>query len=128
MNDKPDITAVLEYYGATVPTRSGWAKMKCPFHDDSHASAGVNHEEDVFNCLACEISGDIYNIIQKIEKVDFREAKSRAKEIVGEGIKPLRTERRVGRIIPKESGSIAGRRKASSPWGGEQTSRRARNV
>jgi len=124
-----EVEVILKHYGAyNIPQGNGWRNMRCPFHDDSHASAGVNHEEDVFNCLACEISGDIYNIIQKIEKVDFREAKSRAKEIIGEGIKPLRTERRVGRIIPKESGSIAGRRKASSPWGGEQTSRRTRNV
>ena len=124
-----EVELVLKHYGAyNVPQGNGWKNMRCPFHDDSHASAGVNHEEDAFNCLACEISGDIYNIIQKIEKVGFREAKSRAKEIIGESLKPVRTERRVGRIIPKESGSILGRRKTTSTWGSPQASRRSRNV
>ena len=36
---KPELEAVLTHYGIDTPERSGWVKIKCPLHDDSHASA-----------------------------------------------------------------------------------------
>lgn len=80
-DDNPNITAILEYYGGTVPTRSGWAKMKCPFHDDSHASSAVNLKENIFKCHACQYKGNGFNIIMQKEGVGFREA-----IIIAEGI------------------------------------------
>ena len=62
-DDNPNITAILEHYGATVPTRNGWAKMKCPFHNDSHASAAVNLQQNIFKCHGCQYKGSGYNII-----------------------------------------------------------------
>ena len=124
-----EIEIVLKHFGANyIPSGRGWRKMKCPFHNDSHASAGVNHELEAFNCLGCDITGDIYNIIQKIEGVEFVEAKSRAKEIIGEGIKPLRTEHSFGRNVSQKQGAISSRRKETSTWGSAPTSRRSRNV
>ena len=124
-----NVTAVLYHYGAKrVPEGRGWRKMQCPFHDDSHASAGVNHEKDIFNCLACDISGDVYSIIQKIEGVGFREAKLRAEEIVGTSLKPLREKHSLGRKLSEQSGTISGRRKTPSTGSSPSTSRRSRDV
>ncbi len=36
----------------------GWQMVKCPFHDDKHASMGVNREHGGFKCHACGASGD----------------------------------------------------------------------
>jgi DNA primase len=80
--ENPNITAILEHYGATVPTRNGWAKMKCPFHNDSHASAAVNLQDNIFKCHGCQYKGDGYKIIMDKEGVGFREAIDIAKGIL----------------------------------------------
>jgi len=81
ITENPNITAILEHYGATVPTRSGWAKMKCPFHNDSHASAAVNLQENLFKCHGCQYKGSGFKIIMDKEGVSFREA-----IVIAEGI------------------------------------------
>lgn len=110
MNDAPDITTILEYYGAVVPTRSGWAKLKCPFHDDSHASAAVNLGDNIFKCHGCQYKGDAYAIIMLKEGVGFREAITLAKGIFDQSGKvlPQRPARSGG--IPRRTGYNNGTR------------------
>lgn len=72
--EKPDMAAILEHYGIDAPTRIGWAPIKCPLHDDAHASAAVNLDEQKFHCFTCNIHGDVYTIIQKKEQVGFKDA------------------------------------------------------
>ena len=102
--EKPDITVILEHYGARVPTRRGWFSMKCPFHDDRHNSASANRDENVFCCFACQIKGDGYGIIMQKEGVKFREAISIAKGIFDScgKVLPQRTSRSRG--IPRRTG------------------------
>ena len=106
--EKPSMTAVLEYYGARVPTRRGWFSMKCPFHDDSHASASANTDDGAFCCHACQMKGDGYAIIMSKEGVEFREAISIAKRILDQSGKvlPQRTTRSGG--LPRRTGYNAG--------------------
>jgi DNA primase len=108
VRDNPNITAILEHYGATVPTRNGWAKMKCPFHNDSHASAAVNLQENIFKCHGCQYKGDGYKIIMDKEGVGFREAINIAEGILdarGE-VLPQRTTR--GGRLSSRSGNNSG--------------------
>jgi DNA primase len=81
--EKPAIDAILEHYGASsVPHRNGWFSIKCPFHDDKHASATANRTENVFCCFACQTKGDGFAIIMQKEGVKFREAISIAQRIL----------------------------------------------
>jgi DNA primase len=80
--DNPSISPILEYYGATVPSRMGWASMRCPFHDDTHKSASVSKDINVFCCFACQIKGNGYTIIMTKEGVGFREAINIAERIL----------------------------------------------
>ena len=124
-----NISVLLYHYGAKrVPEGRGWRKMQCPFHSDSHASAGVNHEKEAFNCLGCDVTGNVYTIIQKVEGIGFREAKSRAEEIIGESLTPLPKEHRVSRKLSQQQGTISSRRKETPTRSSEPTSRRSRNV
>jgi len=93
-DENPNITAILEHYGATVPTRSGWAKMKCPFHNDSHASAAVNLQDNLFKCHGCQYKGSGYKIIMDKEGVGFREAISIAEGILNQS----------GQVLPRRTG------------------------
>lgn len=74
MNEKPDLAEAFAHYGIDVSTRAGWAKVKCPIHDDTHASAGINLDEQQWHCFTCDIHGDVYTLIMAKEKVGFRDA------------------------------------------------------
>ena len=104
-SEKPDITAILEHYGATVPVRLGWAKMKCPFHNDSHASAAVNLSENIFKCHGCQMKGDGYAIIISKEGVEFLEAVNIAKRILDACGKVLPQRATRGRGLPRRTGN-----------------------
>lgn len=106
--EKPDITAILEHYGARVPTRRGWFSMKCPFHDDRHNSASATRDENAFCCFACQIKGDGYAIIMQKEGVGFREAIGIAERILNASgkILPQRTRRSGG--LPRRTGNHHG--------------------
>lgn len=49
-------------------------KALCPWHDDSRPSLQVNPERQSFRCWVCDIGGDIFSFVMKIENVGFREA------------------------------------------------------
>ena len=46
----------------------------CPWHDDSKPSLTINPQRQSFKCWPCDIGGDIFTFLMKIEGVDFREA------------------------------------------------------
>jgi len=57
--EKHSIAAYLEHIGAKLPAvGSGWRKIRCPFHPDKTASAGINFDEGRFKCHACGVAGD----------------------------------------------------------------------
>lgn len=70
---------LLEHYHAEVPLvayGNAWVSMKCPWHDDSTASASVNLVEGRFACHACDVQGDVLDIVQQVGLAsDVREAK-----------------------------------------------------
>lgn len=108
-DDNPDITAILEYYGGTVPTRrASWAKMKCPFHNDSHASAAVHLGDNLFKCHGCQYKGNGYSIIKEKEGVSFREAVTLAKGILEKSGSPIPQRSTRGRGLPRRTGNYLG--------------------
>ena len=46
----------------------------CPWHDDSRPSLQVNPERQSFKCWVCDIGGDVFSFVMKMEGVEFREA------------------------------------------------------
>jgi DNA primase len=114
--DKPSILAILEHYGARVPTRKGWFSMRCPFHDDRHNSASANTDENVFCCFACQVKGDGYTLIMNKEGVGFREAIHIAQGILNSRGEVLPQRNRTGGGLPRRTGDI-GRRSNESGLG-----------
>jgi len=49
-------------------------KALCPWHDDSRPSLQVNPERQSFKCWVCDIGGDIFTFVMKMEGCDFGEA------------------------------------------------------
>ena len=108
VDDLPDIVAVLKHYGANITRASGQVNVKCPFHNDSHASASFNTRQNIFNCFACGMQGNSIQIIAKREGCDIREAKSIAEGITGEGNSQVRGKHLSGGRLPRKSGNNAG--------------------
>ncbi len=46
----------------------------CPWHDDSRPSMQVNPERQSFKCWVCDIGGDVFSFLMRIEGLEFREA------------------------------------------------------
>ncbi len=95
--------------------------MKCPFHHDTHASAGVNEERCYFKCFGCEVSGDVYDLIIHKEGGDYREAVKLAETISPTGSDRVRFANKNGRKLSGKSRSV-GRRSAAVPSGGSNFS------
>jgi len=108
VDDLPDIVSVLKYYGANINRTSGQVNVKCPFHNDSHASASFNTRQNIFNCFACGMQGNSIQIIAKQEGCDMREAKSIAEGITGESSTQVRGKHLSGGRLPRKSGNNAG--------------------
>ena len=107
---------VLESYGATVSERTGWTKICCPLHDDKHASAGFNADEQVFTCFTCDIAGDVYTLIMKKEGVGFRDAVKIGENFTDRRVRPVYGSDHSGLLgIPRGSGHHAGSRRYIPP-------------
>ncbi len=67
---------IVDLVGSYTPLRrqgQGYV-AKCLWHEDSRPSLQVNPERQSFKCWVCDIGGDIFSFIQRVENVDFREA------------------------------------------------------
>ena len=125
--DKHPIKPVLEHYGLQTfeDHRTGWVKVKCPFHDDSHASAAVNFDADQFKCFACQAGGDTYKIIMDKEGMDFREAVIFAETIVGSSDNPLSKKSKTGSKLSSNKTTKAAGRNYTPPRGRRGSTSRA---
>ena len=108
VDDLPDIVAVLKHYGANIVRASGQVNIKCPFHNDSHASASFNTRQNIFNCFACGMQGNSIQIIARKEGCDIHEAKSIAEGITGESNQQVRGKHLSGGRLPSKSGNKQG--------------------
>lgn len=70
----PDARNFYNAYGFTLKGSNGWQMVKCPFHDDAHASMGINRTHGGFKCHACGVSGDMIGFYMKYHSVNFKDA------------------------------------------------------
>src|SRR5437588_5847769 len=63
-------------------------KALCPWHDDSRPSLQINPERQSFKCWVCDIGGDVFSFVMKMEGVDFAEAMRMLAERAGIKLEP----------------------------------------
>lgn len=68
-----DIVDLIGSYLQLKPEGRGF-KALCPWHDDTRPSLQVNPQRQSFKCFVCDIGGDVFTFIEKLENVEFREA------------------------------------------------------
>lgn len=77
-----DIVDLVERYLPLRRQGRGFVAL-CPWHDDHRPSLQVNPERQVFRCFVCDIGGDIFSFIMKMEGVEFPEAVEMLAEMAG---------------------------------------------
>lgn len=101
MISKPDLAAVLEHYGLNVIDKHGWVACKCVIHDDTLASAAYNLDNQAYNCLVCQVLGDVYTLVQAKEGMNFKDAKRKAESIAhGVSRKISQVTNTTGSLLP----------------------------
>ena len=124
--EKPSIEEYLNYIGAEIPARgSGWRKMKCCFHLDSHASAAVNYDKNAFVCHGCGVKGDVYSLIMYKEGGDFREAVNFAASVLTTGNTEIRGKDRTSKRVSVKPSTLGRRGKHISLGSGRRPTSRA---
>lgn len=79
-----DLAAILTHYGWVVPEgRHGWFNTRCYEHDDAHASAVINLQEQAVKCMACDFKGNAITVVKIKEGLSFKDAYARAAELSG---------------------------------------------
>lgn len=61
---------ILERYGLPQPNRAGF--ICCPFHKEKTASMKIY--KDSCYCFGCNFGGDIFDFVQKMDGISFKEA------------------------------------------------------
>ncbi len=82
-----DLAALARHYGINLRQVGKNLVARCPFgtHSDSEASFTVNPERQLFNCFGCQTGGDVFRLVQLMEKLeDFAPAKERVLQLVGQ--------------------------------------------
>lgn len=83
--NKPDLIELLDSWGMDVPhNRSGWASVRCGFHEDRTKSASVHADAGHYYCFACGVRGDAWDLIMHRDGVSLREAMRRAPGDLGQ--------------------------------------------
>jgi DNA primase len=67
---------IVDLVGQYIPLRREGRGYKglCPWHDDSRPSLQVNPDRQSFKCWVCDIGGDVFSFLMKMEGIEFREA------------------------------------------------------
>lgn len=67
---------IVDLVGDYLPLRREGRiyKALCPWHADTRPSLQVNPERQSFKCWVCDIGGDIFSFVMKMDGVEFPEA------------------------------------------------------
>ena len=67
---------IVDVIGSYIALRRQGKAMTglCPWHDDGRPSLQVNPERQTYRCWVCDVGGDVFSFVMRMEKVEFREA------------------------------------------------------
>ncbi len=69
-----DIVDLLGKYNLQLRRQGRGYVAHCPWHDDTRPSLQINPERQSWKCWPCDIGGDIFSFVMKMEGVGFPEA------------------------------------------------------
>ena len=104
-----DIVDLLGKYNLQLRRQGRGYVTHCPWHDDTRPSLQVNPERQSWKCWPCDIGGDIFSFVMKMEGVDFPEALAMLADRAGITLqKPSGCESAFGEQGPSAPSPLAG--------------------
>lgn len=78
-------TDIVELVGGRLELRRQGSMYvaTCPWHNDTRPSLQVNPSRQIWKCWVCDIGGDVFNFIMRMEGCSFAEAMERLAERAG---------------------------------------------
>ncbi len=70
VRSKNDIVDVASKY-MTLSRRGGNYWACCPFHNEKTPSFSIKQDWQIYKCFGCGESGNVFNLVMKLENVDF---------------------------------------------------------
>lgn len=101
-----DIVKLVSDYGLSLHRAGSRYKAACPWHDDRHPSLEVNPERQTFKCWVCNIGGDVFEFVQKMDRVEFPEALRTLAERAGVSLDDTGPARRADGPSRTELGAV----------------------
>lgn len=100
------IAPVVAHYGGEVREGRG-ASVRCVIHNDTRRSAVMNTYDNLYFCHTCGKGGNAVNIVSLLENLEFKDALTRAIEIITTSGQSLQqVSKRSGRRLPRRTWDI----------------------
>jgi DNA primase len=93
------ISVIVSHYGGEVREGKNLS-VRCVLHNDSRKSAVIDTKDNLYYCHTCGKGGNAVNIISIKENMEFKDALTRAIEILTRSGNPVQqgSKRRSGRV------------------------------
>ncbi len=85
------IEPIVSFFGGEVRGGTGEIRVRCLMHNDSHRSASMNVETNLYYCQTCGKGGNAVNIVCILENLEFVDGIKRAIEIASGSGAAIRT-------------------------------------
>lgn len=68
-------TDIVEIISSHIPLKRAGRNYKalCPFHHEKTPSFTVSADRQIYHCFGCGAGGNVFNFLQKYERMEFRE-------------------------------------------------------
>ncbi|MFQ5735935.1 MAG: CHC2 zinc finger domain-containing protein, partial [Thermodesulfobacteriota bacterium] len=73
VRDRASIVQVISDYVPLTRRGANYVGL-CPFHSEKTPSFSVDVEKQFFYCFGCQEKGDVFDFLQKIDHLEFRDA------------------------------------------------------
>ncbi|MBP3256252.1 MAG: DNA primase [Clostridia bacterium] len=73
IKSKNDIIDIISQYVTLKRSGRNYFGL-CPFHNEKSPSFSVSPDKQIFHCFGCNVGGDVFRFISKIENTSFPEA------------------------------------------------------
>ena len=75
------VDLISEYVPLTKKGQYYWGI--CPFHNDKNPSMSVDEKRQTYTCWSCHNSGNVFNFVEQIENISFKETLKKLGSRVG---------------------------------------------
>ena len=99
---KVDIVSLFSHFGVELTKKGKSHTGLCPFHDDKNPSLSVDRQKGLYNCFGCGESGDVFDLVERMNGVGFTEALTFLKSYSGNGKMKKAARKEEGPASPTE--------------------------